>query len=148
MLILGLEIGLIVFGLVALVRGKITVSKTKVVEGIPARLLGALALTPLPIAFMVGVAIAATQPNPEQFVKDNQLTIALIEAGIVLGIGLLVVVIGLVVGTDPAAARRRSRDRYEDDIEEDYDDRPRRRSRREYDDEDDDDRDDRRRRDQ
>ena len=50
-MILGIEIALVIIGLLALVRGRMTVTASRVVEGIPARLLGLLALTPIPIAF-------------------------------------------------------------------------------------------------
>lgn len=143
-MILGLEIGLLIFGLVALVRGKFTLSKSKVVEGAAARLLGLLALTPLPLALaVVFLYVAASAPgNPEKFAEDNKLTIALIEAGVVIGIAVLVFGIGAALGKDPAEARRRKKKRRDedDDDEEDYD-QPRRRSRRdEEDDENEDDR--------
>lgn len=144
-MILGLEIGMLIFGLVALVRGKFTLSKNKVVEGAAARLLGLLALTPLPLALaVVFLYVAASSPaNPEKFAEDNKLTIALIEAGVVIGIAVLVFGIGAAIGKDPAEARRRKKKRRDEDDyddEEDYD-RPRRRSRQyEEDDEDEDDR--------
>ena len=47
-MILGLEIGLIIYGIIALVKGRMKFGENKVVEGLPARLLGVLALTPLP----------------------------------------------------------------------------------------------------
>ena len=60
-MILGMEIGLAIFGLIALVKGKMTVSKNKVVVGAAARLLGLLALTPLPAALLFVVLYAAAQ---------------------------------------------------------------------------------------
>jgi hypothetical protein len=49
-----LEIGLAVFGFVTLIRGKMVLSATKVVEGVPAYLLGLLAICPLPIVIVGG----------------------------------------------------------------------------------------------
>jgi hypothetical protein len=170
-MILGLEIGLLIFGLIALIRGKMTLTKTKVVEGVPARLLGLLALTPLPIAILVGIGfvLVVAPANPEKAAKiadDNKLTLALVEAGIVIFITVLVFGIGAAIGKNPEEARRKKKRRR--DEEEDYEDdeyegaRPRKRSRRDeeedeyeeedrprkrsrqYDDEDDDDREDRR----
>lgn len=142
-MICGLEIGLAIFGLIALVRGKMTLSKTKVVVGVPARLIGLLALTPLPIAFAVGFVYAIVNgADAERMAKDNQLTLGLIEAGIVIGVAILVFAIGAAVAISPQEAERRERGgRYEDDEDDDYEDaRPSRR--REERDEDEDDRDD------
>src|SRR4051812_13151875 len=105
-MILGLEIGLIIFGLIALFRGKLTISKTKVVEGLPARLLGLLALTPLPIAILVGIVfvLAVAPNNPEKAARiadENKLTLALVEAGIVIFITILVFGFGAALGKNP-----------------------------------------------
>ena len=54
-MILGAEIGLFVMGVIALVKGKLTLSKTRVVYGTPARLLAIIAFLPLPLAFSAGV---------------------------------------------------------------------------------------------
>ena len=137
-MILILEIVLVVVGLIALIRGKLTVSKTKVVTGAPARLLGLMALTPLPVALAavaLYMAVAGGAADPERFVDDNKLTIALIEAGIVIGIAVLVFGIGAAIGHPPEEKRmkRRDEDEYDNDDNED-DDRPRRRRRREEDD--------------
>lgn len=154
-MILGVEIAMVVVGLLALVRGRMTISKTKVVEGLPARLLGLLALTPLPVVLVVGIVfvVASNPADPEKFAADNKLTLTLIEAGIVIVIAILVFGIGAAIGKNPEEARRKSRrlrdeeeyadegdDRYEEERYED--DRPRRRKRRdeEYDEDDDRDR--------
>jgi len=124
-MILGVEIAMLVVGLLALVRGRMTISKTKVVTGTAARLLGLLALTPLPVAFAAVALYVAVSGvgDPERFLEDNKLTLMLIEAGVVIGIAILVFGIGAAIGTDPA------RDRPEDE----EDDRPRRRARRDED---------------
>ena len=75
-MILGIEIALIVVGILALARGRMTLSKTKVVVGAPARLLGLLALTPLPLAFMIGFvyAISKGPDNDERALEENRTT--------------------------------------------------------------------------
>jgi hypothetical protein len=60
-MILGAEIGMLVLGLIALCSGKLTLSKNQVVYGTPARLLGLVALMPLPLSFAVVFAIAFSQ---------------------------------------------------------------------------------------
>ena len=132
-MILGIEIALAIYGVIGLFGGKMTISKTKVVLGAPARLLGALALTPLPVAFVVILMYVTTQApaNPERFADENKLTIALIEAVIVIGIAILVFGIGAAIAVDPReAARRARRDDYEEYENEDEDDRSRNRDRR------------------
>jgi hypothetical protein len=145
-MILGIEIAMIVVGLLALVRGKMTISKNKVVTGAAARLLGLVALTPLPVAFAAVALYVAVSGvgDPERFVEDNKLTIMLIEAGVVIGIAILVFGIGAAIGRPPEEKseeddddeydRPRRRKRDEDDDDDEEDDRPRRRKRRDDDD--------------
>jgi hypothetical protein len=135
-MILGIEIAMIVVGLIALFRGKLTISKTKVVEGIPARLLGLLALTPIPVVIAVGLAytILSNPADPEKFVEENKTTLVVIEVVIVLGIAILVFGIGAALGKDPTARRR---DEEEDEYDDERDDRDRRDDRAERDDYDD-----------
>jgi hypothetical protein len=135
-MILGIEIAMLVIGLLALVRGKMTVTGSRVVVGVPARLLGALALTPLPAAFVavIGYVALNAPADPEQFAQDKKLTIMAIEAAIVIGIAVLVFGIGAAIGISPAEVERRERRRrrYEDDEEYEDDDREPRRERRDW----------------
>ena len=130
-MILGVEIAMLIVGLLALVRGKLTISKNKVVTGTAARLLGLLALTPLPVALAaVGLYVAVSGVgDPERFVEDNKLTLALIEAGVVIGIAILVFGIGAAIGKPPETEKKYRDEDYEDG----EDDRPRRRARRDED---------------
>lgn len=134
-MILGIEIALAIYGLIALIGGKLTISKTKVVLGVPARLLGALALTPLPLAFAAVIVYVAVQApaNPERFAEDNKLTLVLIEAVIVIGVALLVFGIGASVAVDPRIAERKARQDERDDEDDEEDDRDRDRNRRPWD---------------
>ena len=151
----GLEIGLAIFGLIALIRGKMTLSKTKVVVGAPARLIGLLALAPLPIVFgfgiVFGIVKAAEGADPQQIAKDNQALFTGIEIGVVILTAILVFTIGAAVAISPQEAARRERaGRYDDDDyeDDDYEDaRPRRRRDDRDDDNDDEDERPRRRRD-
>jgi len=64
-MVLGVEIALLVIGIIALVRGKLSLSKRKVIVGSRARILGAIAVLPLPVAFMTGWASGlSTPPGP------------------------------------------------------------------------------------
>jgi len=125
-MILGMEIAMLVIGFLALVRGKLTITPTKVVEGAPARLLGMLAMTPLPLALAAGIAIAVVQgpADPEKFAEDNRWTLIAIEAGIVIGIAILVFGIGSMVAVDPTRKRPSEEDSYDRHISDDNGRRP------------------------
>jgi hypothetical protein len=130
-MLLLIEIALLVMGIIALVRGEITLSKRKVVTGAPARLIGLLAMAPLPIAFAIGFvhgvmhgAQAGPNNDPIKFAKDNMLFYAMIEAGILLVVGLLLVTIALACAKDPRDVKRARREEQYEDDDEWEDDRP------------------------
>jgi hypothetical protein len=56
-----LEIGMLIFGLVGLISGKLTISKKVKVVGTPARITGVILMLPLPLAlalgFMLGILL-------------------------------------------------------------------------------------------
>jgi hypothetical protein len=146
-----IEIGLFIFGIMMLITGKMKLSAGRVVEGTPARLLGLLALVPLPLALVVGAIYTATVvmqgPNPGAFDLGNRDTIIItvIEAVITLGTLAAVLGIGYAVGKAPVDKRQRLVEEWEDeedelprrgtaaarDEDDDADDRPRRRVSRE-----------------
>jgi hypothetical protein len=109
-MVLGAEIGLAVMGLVALFTGKLTLSKTTVLHGIPARLLGLFCMAPVPIAFMILFAIAisiAAQGGDPSVIDgpDWKVTLWLIEVGTLISCCILLYAIGNAV----AKAQERSR---------------------------------------
>ncbi len=119
-MILGMEIALLVLGILALATGKLTLTRTRVVRGWPARLLGLLAILPLPLCFLVGfilgfITVARGQPFD---VQAQRLTLSLIEAGITLLCLVALYGIGWFLADDLAAEvepsrrrRRRSKER-------------------------------------
>lgn len=56
-MILGLEIGMLIAGILALVRGRVAWGKARAVTGPAARVIGVVLLLPIPLAFAVGFAI-------------------------------------------------------------------------------------------
>jgi hypothetical protein len=136
-----LQIGLLIFGIIMMITGKMKVSAGRVVEGTPARLIGFLALLPLPLCFAVGliygVYVGLNNPNPNNFNFGGAETWALtgIEAAITLGDLALVLIIGFVLGKPPLDKRKRLVEDWEDEDEDD--DRPRRRKAAALDDEED-----------
>ena len=99
-MILGIEIALLVVGVLALVRGKLPLDKSHAVYGLPARFLGLIALTPLPASFVVVAAytiLNVPSGNPaavDQFVADNRWILIAIEAGIAIGVAVTVFGLG------------------------------------------------------
>jgi hypothetical protein len=120
-----LEVALAVYGLMALVKGRMSLGK-KVVVGTPARVLGLLAMAPLPIAFTAGVIYGAQQAaaGKGQLGNDDTLTLAAIEAGIVIVTALVVFGIAATLAIPVEEAdrlERRANRRYDDDEDYEYD---------------------------
>jgi hypothetical protein len=85
-MILGLEIGMLIAGIMALAQGKLTLSKKQVVEGVAARLAGVVLILPVPLAFtacfVLGYMRAAQRLSVTS--PDFQLQATLLELGIVV----------------------------------------------------------------
>ncbi len=99
MLLLGAEIGLLIFGIYALVRGRLKVTNNRIVRGVAARLLGIVAMLPVPLALLIGFvmgmeAAARGRPMDDAF----KLSLTLIELGLVAGCGLFVFTVGFFLG--------------------------------------------------
>src|SRR5690349_8225720 len=104
-MILVLEIAMLVWGIIALVKGKLKISKTKEVRGAKARLLGVVLVLPLPLAMMAGFVIGFTAARNGAVNMDSlKWTLIGVEAGIVLTCLALAVVGGMVMGQPPVEA--------------------------------------------
>ena len=57
MCLLILEIAMLIFGLIGLISGKLTLSKNFVLQGTRARIAGAILALPLPLALLTGVIL-------------------------------------------------------------------------------------------
>jgi hypothetical protein len=155
MLLIGLGIGLIIAGIIGLIKGRINLSKKKAVQGVAARLIGVALMTPLPLGFLAATVYTMTQIDPnnqaqaQQWAQNNNTTLTLIWAGVEIGLAVLIIIIAAVLATpiEPEGRRRKSREvEYDDEVDErprsrrardeEDDDRPRRRS--DVDDDDDD----------
>lgn len=88
-MILGAEIGLIVMGIIALVKGKLTLSKTRVVYGTPARMLAIIAFLPIPLSIVGGLAIGVFYASQGKPVTPESLRVP----AILMELGVLVVCI-------------------------------------------------------
>jgi hypothetical protein len=85
-MILGAEIALVVLGIYALVKGKLTLTKKKVVYGTPARLLAIIAFLPMPLSLMIGViyGVVLTVKGQDVTSPGVRLTMIGIEAGVLI----------------------------------------------------------------
>lgn len=96
MCLLILEIGMLVMGILALVRGKIGLTPNRYVYGLPARIIGVILMLPLPLAFggglILGIILAA-QGKPVD-PKNLESTAAIMAISILVAVGLAVVIIG------------------------------------------------------
>ncbi len=104
---LGFEIVLTVVGVLALCRGRLAVTRTRVVVGTPARVLGLVALTPLPLAATAGLLLAMSE-NPAEPRSLAQVVWILngIELGICLCVAVVVFGAGAVVAVRPVENAR------------------------------------------
>lgn len=134
-----LELLLFICGLVLVACGKLPVSKTRAVEGVPARLLGLLAMLPLVLMFGIGfvygfmMARRGADPRPAQ---DKMVMIGVFELVFTLVVVALIFGIAVVAAKDTTEGRRRRKRRRREEYEE-YDDeyvRPRKRFRNDDDD--------------
>jgi len=90
-MILGAELGILLFGLYVLFSGKYNLGKGRVLTGAKARLLGVLCLLPIPLAFAAGVLAGLFMALTGGPAPSTLLTT-------VLEIVILVVVVVLVSG--------------------------------------------------
>jgi hypothetical protein len=109
-MILGLEIALAVYGFFGLITGSLIVSKSKVVRGTRARLLGLLALVPVVAAFVLIFTFTGSSR-----------TLDFVEGGIVGAVAVLVFGIGYFLGVpadeEPTEAEPEAEDEPETDAE-------------------------------
>jgi hypothetical protein len=148
------EIGSFIFGIIALVRGQFSLTRSRVVQKVPARIIGVLLLLPLLAGQGIGFIMGAAK-GVEFAAKGKEFTMqdAMNLQGPLLVVNVLATavpllaafIIAVVTAKPPKPKRRRSGD--EEEYDEDYDDRPRRRRRPDDEEEDDDGASKRRRRD-
>lgn len=128
---LAIEVILFLAGIGALLHGKLKFGKGNVVRGAEARLLGALAMAPLPMALTFGIWIAvrarARGVNLEQHVSTLTITVAEFLY-ILLCLGVIAGSVALIAGMRKSYRRRLKAA----EAEEDEDDSPARRKRRRW----------------
>lgn len=95
-MILGAEIGMIIMGIIALVKGQMTLTKKRIVYGAPARFLAIITFLPIPTAFVIATTVAAISVAKGQNVTQESFkwTGAGIEAVVVIFYIILLYAIG------------------------------------------------------
>lgn len=97
-MILGAEIGLLIVGLLALFRGKLSVGKGRELLGTRARILGAACLMPLPLSFILGLAfgiyLGLSGVDPSTIQTKYQWHFVGIEAAVVVGTVIVLSLMG------------------------------------------------------
>jgi WD40 repeat protein len=108
-MVLGLEIGLIVAGLIVLVTGKFKLGKNRVARGAAARFAGAVLLLPLPLAFGIGFIVGLERAGEGQPLDsaDFKLTLSLMELGVCIVCALVGFGIALALAVPSEQGERR-----------------------------------------
>lgn len=107
-MILGMEVGMLVMGLYALVTGRMPLSNERVVRGAAARWLGLVSLLPVPLAFCGGLVAAVVMVSRGQDLMDESVKwlFVAIEAGTVLLCAIFVGTVGAAVARKPGRSPR------------------------------------------
>jgi hypothetical protein len=128
------QVCLFVLGIIGLSRGKVSLTRTRIVTGTPARIIGAIFLVPLPVYVLINVIAGVSMFGADNAKPDPAVAAGV---GIVALLGVGIIILCLIVGTvlaivyaEPVVTKRKIR--YDDD-----DDRPRRRRARDDDDDED-----------
>lgn len=97
------EVGMFVFGIVTLVKGRFQLNRTKVVVGAPAYAIGAILVSVLPVVFLGGVlvGVAAVMKTGQPINANQRLDYVWIDVGAV-GLALLAtMVIAFATAKEP-----------------------------------------------
>jgi hypothetical protein len=124
------EICALIGGIIAVVTGKFTLTRNKVVRGAPARIVGVLLMVPLPVAIFFSIVVLGALLVRGGFDPTNPTNVPiglrLIEPAIFVIFFTAALIIAAVHAEPPEPKRRRVREDEEDDEEEEA--RPRRRA--------------------
>jgi hypothetical protein len=104
-----LEIATLVAGIVALVKGKISFTRTLVVRGVMARVIGVVLMLPLPLSFFIifaiGFVMAANGKGQKEIENSVARIAALVPIGTYVVCALLAVILGAIAPKRPAKRR-------------------------------------------
>lgn len=104
-MILGAEIGLCIYGLYALIQGRLNLWTGRDLEGTPARVLGAVAMVPIVLAFVVGLVLGAVTRGDPARMASLSTSFPWIELGILVACVAAIYGIGWPLSGRPAPRR-------------------------------------------
>jgi len=108
-----LEIGMLVMGVVTLIKGRVALSRARIVTGAPAYIIGALLILPIPLLIGLGmilsVLLISQGIGPEEVAREAARRFGFLDLVIVVGVAVICFILGLCYGVDEAtvAARRK-----------------------------------------
>ena len=92
-----LEIGMLVMGILALVRGKVSLTRNRIVTGTPARTIGVILILPLPLALASGFVLGIILVAQAGGAPPQQADLVKYALPLELGIVLLCFVVALII---------------------------------------------------
>ncbi len=95
-MLLILEVVMFVMGILAIVRGKLTLSKKKVCVGVPARVAGAILVLPIPVVFGFATIYAIMVVKPGMTAEQIQKAMGFLPSAVEIG---AIIVCGAVAST-------------------------------------------------
>jgi hypothetical protein len=98
---------MLIFGIVALATGRFSLTRKKVVEGAPARIVGVILILPLPVTFLAGLALGVSLLQQGRPVNEKEVrSLALV---IDIGVPVLALIAAIAVSAANAHEARRKR---------------------------------------
>lgn len=109
---------MLIFGIIALVKGQFSLKRNRVVDGVPARIIGVILMLPFPLSFCIGFGIGVIAGVQQK--KLDPLSLVPIDLGLVAI--CLIAALGLAFATahPPRKKRLRRREEEYEDYDEDY----------------------------
>jgi hypothetical protein len=116
-----IDIAMLVFGIITLVRGRFLLTRAKEVRGWPARLIGVVLLLPFPLAFLAGIVLGAIFVVQGQDVQGKDLELVTRGVGRAIVVLCFLTAIGIAVAyAQPVRKHRADEDIEEVDVPEHY----------------------------
>jgi len=116
------DIIMLIFGIIALVRGRFLLTRAKEVRGLPARIIGIVLMIPLPLSFVVGLALGAVMASQGKSVDDLRMAGSILGVTItglcLIGVIVIAAVTARPVVKTPAGAGRKAS--VEEELPEEY----------------------------
>jgi hypothetical protein len=117
-----IEVGALIFGVIAVTRGEFSLTRNKVVRGVPARVVGILLILVLPVALLIGIGAAVFLAAHDLDEDRLPRWVYLADLG-VFGVLFAAALIVALVNAGPRDQPRRRWEEDEPEEDEDFEDR-------------------------